>query len=70
MEPKYPSGETVWVRYANRNGDTICIITSKEARDWYYLYDLEDGEFVKRGKAKEPTELVEKFNVMDRMKMA
>ena len=70
MELKYPANETVWARYANRNGDTICIITSKEARDWYYLYDLEDGKFVKRGKAKEPTELVEKFNVMDRMKMA
>jgi len=68
MEPKYPSGETVWVRYIDKNGETICIITSKEARDWYYLYDLEDGKFVRRGKAKEPPELVEKFNVMDRVR--
>ena len=68
MEPKYPASETVWVRYANSKGETICIITSKETRDWYYLYDLVDGKFVKRGKAKEPPELVEKFNVYERMK--
>ena len=68
MEPKYPAGEITWARYLNKGGDTICIITSKEARDWYYLYDLVDGKFVKRGKAKEPPELVEKFNVYERMK--
>lgn len=49
-------------------GETIYIITSKEARDWYYLYDLADGKFTKRGKAKEPPELLEKFGVDKRMK--
>lgn len=70
METKYPANEIAWVRYANSKGETICIITSKEARDWYYLYDLVDGKFVKRGRAKEPPELVEKFNVRERMKTA
>lgn len=60
--------ETVWARYVNGKGETISILTSKDARDWYYLYDLVDGKFVKRGKAKEPPELVEKFNVYKRMK--
>jgi len=70
MEPKYPAGEITWVRYLNKSGDTICIITSKPARDCYFLYDLVDGKFVKRGKAKEPPELTEKFNVYKRMKTA
>ena len=66
----YPSGEIVWVRYVNNGGDTVCIITSKAARDWYYLYDLVGDRFVKRGKAKTPPELVEKYNVRERMKTA
>lgn len=70
IEPKYPTGEIVWARYLNKVGETICIITSKESRDCYFLYDLIDGKFVKRGKAKEPPELVEKFNVRERMKTA
>ena len=70
MEPKYPAGEIAWVRYLNKAGETICIITSKESRDCYFLYDLIDGKFVKRGKAKEPPELIEKFNVYKRMKTA
>ena len=65
---KYPTNETAWVRYVNRRGETVSVITSKETRDWYYLYDAVDGELVKRGKAKEPTELVEKFSVEERMR--
>ena len=65
---KYPTGETVWVRYQNRNGDIVSIITSNKMRDWYYLYDWVGGQFVKRGKAKEPPELVEKYNVYERIR--
>lgn len=66
-ELKYPVGEMAWVRYKNRKGEIVSIITSKESRDWYYLYDLVGDKFVKRGKAKSPPELVEKFNVYERM---
>jgi len=65
---KYPTGETVWVRYLNKKGETISIITSKRERDWYYLYDLEGDTFAKRGKSKDPPELVEKFGVYERMR--
>lgn len=65
---KYPTGETAWVRYLNKNGETVSIITSKEGRDWYYLYDLVGDKFIKRGKAKEPPELIEKYNVYERMR--
>ena len=65
---KYPPGETVWVQYLNKEGDTISIITSKESRDWYYLYDVIGGRLEKRGKAKEPPELIEKYAVYERMR--
>lgn len=66
-EGKYPVGEEVWVRYLNRMGDTVSIITSKPSREWYYLYDLVDGEYIKRGKDKNPSALVDRFGVKERM---
>ena len=66
---KIPKGETVWVNYRNSKGDTVCILTSKEARDFYFLYEvLPDGKLNKLGKAKTPPELEAKFNVYKRMK--
>ena len=65
MELKYPKGEHVWVGYYNRSGDLLFIITSKESRDWYFLYQLVDGAFKKLGRAHEPDELVEKYKVHD-----
>ncbi len=65
---KYPAGEIAWIRYVNRDGETVSIITSKDSREWYYLYDLVGDKFMKRGKAKEPPELVEKFGVYERMR--
>ena len=68
MTTTYPKNERVWVGYKNKGGNLVSIITSKDSRDWYYLYDLVGDKFVKRGKAKEPSELVEKFNVYERMR--
>ena len=67
-EPKLPKGEIVWVDYKDYLGRTLFILTSKEARDMYFLYELKDGVYVKLGKAKEPPELENKFNVRERMK--
>lgn len=39
----YPKGERVWVGYYNTNHELILILTSKESRDYYYLYELVDG---------------------------
>lgn len=66
-EPKLPKGETVWVEYQNRNHDTLFILTSKETRDMYFLYELVNGVFKKLGKAKEPPELEQKFKVYERV---
>ena len=65
---KYPKGEHVWVGYYNRKGELLFIITSKETREWYFLYELADGVFKKIGKAKNPTELTERFHVTDKMR--
>ncbi len=64
---KYPKGETVWVSYYNSNKELIFIMTSKPIRDYYFLYEVVDGEFKKLGKAKSPTELEEKFKVHEKM---
>lgn len=66
-EPKYPKGEIVWTYYRTRDGQTVCITTSKPARDNYFLYELLDNEFIKLGKAVSPLELERKFDTNKRM---
>ena len=67
-ELKYPANEIVWTRYANAAGETMFILTSKQHREKYMLYELVDGKFIRRGVAKEPPELIEKCNVYERMR--
>lgn len=66
-EPKYPKGEIVWTGYVNKDGDVVCITTSKPARDYYFLYELNGSEYVRLGKAASPLELERKFNTNKRM---
>lgn len=66
-EPKYPKGERVWVGYYNSNHELRFILTSKDNRDFYYLYELVNSNFCKLGKARSPTELEEKFHVYQKM---
>jgi len=69
MNIQYPKGETVWVNYCDIKGNTVFLLTSKEARDYYFLYEVyEDGSVKKLGKARTPTELERKFAVEDRMR--
>lgn len=60
---KSPKGEHVWEGYYDINGNLKFIITSKENRDQYFLYECVDGEFRKLGKAKTPPDLAEKFDI-------
>ena len=66
-EPKYPKGERVWVGYYDGHHKLRFILTSKDSRDFYFLYELVDGNFRKLGKARSPTESEEKFRVYQRM---
>lgn len=69
MTIKYPKGETVWVSYRTSKGETTHILTSKPARDFYFLYEvLPDGKLNKLGKAKTPTELERKFLYVEKKK--
>ena len=51
----------------NKDGDVVCITTSKPARDYYFLYELNGSEYVRLGKATSPLELERKFNTNKRM---
>lgn len=61
---KYPSGEIVWVEYLDRSGEVVAFITSKTARDYYFLYD---GDGKRMGRDKDPSELVRRFGIRDKM---
>ena len=66
---KYPKGERAFTGYYNKEGELLFVITSKEpAREWYYLYALENGVLKKLGKAREPPELLEKHRVYEKMR--
>lgn len=56
---EYPKGEIVWVRY-NIEGELKYILTAKQTRDVYFLYELRDGKFVKLGKDQSPKVLEKK----------
>lgn len=67
MERETPKGETVWIEYT-RGGVPVFWITSKPARDFYFLYEiLPDGKPKRLGKARSPRELEERFSVEERM---
>lgn len=62
--PGLPRGEHVWTGYFNRSGERLFVITSKDARDFYFLYAVNGEDYTKLGRSKNPLELVEKYNVM------
>lgn len=65
---KYSKGEIVWVEYYDKQKNLRFIMTSKENnRDFYFLYELVDGEFKKLGKACSPKELEDKFKVSEKL---
>lgn len=55
-----PKTEQVWVKRTTSKGE-IYYITSKENREFYFLYKEENGKAVKIGKAKSPLELESKY---------
>lgn len=58
---KYPPGEIIWVTKINEQQKISHIITSKPSREFYFIYELRGGTFVKLGKAKSPLDLEKKF---------
>lgn len=61
---KYPKNEIVWMTYYDSAGALQFFVTSKAARDYYFLYEVrEDQSYVKLGKARSPRDLEEKYDV-------
>lgn len=55
-----PKTERIWVKRITEKGETY-YITSKDTRDYYFLYKMENDKAVKLGKAKSPLELEQKY---------
>lgn len=53
----FPKGETVWERIYSSSHELRYIVTSKPARDFYFLYELTPAGFKKLGKAVSPADL-------------
>lgn len=64
---KIPSNEIEWVEYFNREHRPLFLLTSKESRDFYFLYEILDKGYRRIGKATSPTALEEKFRVIELM---
>ena len=55
-----PKTERIWVKRITEKGETY-YITSKDTRDYYFLYKMDGDKAVKLGKAKSPLELEQKY---------
>lgn len=66
-EPSFKN-ERVWTSYVNKNGEIMFVITAKNHRDFYYLYEATKNGFIKLGKGKSPIELEEKYKIEEKMK--
>ena len=56
-----PKGDIIWVTWYNNNDDIIYVITSKQIRDVYFLYEIKDGDAIKIGKNASPIVLEDTF---------
>ena len=64
---EFGAGETCWACYYTAAKEPMFAVTSKAARDVYYLYEYKDGTAVKIGKDKDAGELVRKHGVQNKM---
>ena len=62
--PGIPKSEHAWVGYYDKSDNLHFVVTSRESRDFYYLYKVVDGKAAKLGRARDPTELVAKHGVL------
>lgn len=55
-----PKTERIWVKRITEKGETY-YITSKDTRDYYFLYKMDGDKAVKLGKSKSPVDLEQKY---------
>lgn len=66
-EIKCPKGERLWARYYDKTNTLRFFITSKEVRDYYFLYEVSGDSAKKLGKARTPRDLEVKYKIEERM---
>ena len=60
--------ERIWTDYIDKRGVKRFVMTSSQNRDWYFLYGLSNGSFIKLGKDRSPTKLEERFSVDEKLR--
>lgn len=60
---RLPRGEIVWVTYLNTKHEPKFMVTSKQNRDFYFLYEVSASELKKLGKARSPLEFESKYEI-------
>lgn len=58
-----PKDERVWVSYCAPGGAVRYLITSRPARDRYFLWEKTEGGYIRLGKADSPGELAETYSL-------
>ena len=53
--------EIIWVSYHDKSGNQRYIITSKAAREYYFIYRCDDEKYVKLGRGKNPAALEREY---------
>ena len=59
--PNIPSSETLCVTYKAADGNIYYMTSKDNNRDYFYLYKLTNGEAIKLGKSRNPSELENKY---------
>lgn len=67
-EKGFPKGERIWTAYYGKRGELLFLLTSKESREYYFLYEYTGTEYKRLGKSKTPPELEQRFHVRERMR--
>lgn len=68
MATAIPKNERQWLAYYDKCGVKRFVMTSSAMRDYYYLYEVSNGSFVKLGKDRSPKKLEEKFCVDEKLR--
>ena len=63
-----PKNETIWVRYYDAKNNLRFMVTSKQSRDNYFLYEINDGKANKIGRAISPKDFENKHKILENLK--
>ena len=68
MATAIPKNERQWLSYYDKLGVKRFVMTSSASREFYYLYEVSNGNFTKLGKDRSPSKLEERFDVDEKLR--